>query len=531
MSPPNHVVRSFRVLTLLAYLASPAIASYAFYVGKDLTADGSVMIGGTGEEVSSHWLQIFPAADHPANATITVGITEDATLPGELIQIPQVNHTFRYLSMEYSDFEGFPAPLTNGGINEKGIAVRDVWAETRTELWDMTPTPQRGLQYSDLARVVLERASTAREGVEIMGQLIAEYGYASYGGNSHLVADKDEGWIMWQFAGGQGLWAAERLNSSCVRVLYPGYIEDFPVDYENSTNYMGSPNLVSFAVEQGWWNPNGTEPFNIFNVYGLQGNYTARNGGFKYMSQAALEEATLEMAPLTEEKLIERVRDYRISDDEAGYGQVVSLKEGIDPDLLRIWVAPTGSVTAPFNPWWLGVNSVPAEYGEHRYLTTGASSSFLKPDYQLQEASHFAGRIYKQALYYTCFKPTTYLPIVQGVLKGMEKVSRVDIDVYEKAASLLIKAGEREGAKQLLTSYSHARAREAIVTGRTLVDALDSYIKLTGQWRTPTGSQINDAGDGDETVNCLVGADPDQPAWKQPQSPLRRTSVKRRQEL
>lgn len=108
-------------------LVSPASASYAFYVGKELTADGSVMIGGTGEEVSSHWLQIFPAKDHAPNATITVGVTDDAVLPGELIQIPQVNHTYRYLSMEYSDYEGFPAPLTNGGLSERGIAVRDVW--------------------------------------------------------------------------------------------------------------------------------------------------------------------------------------------------------------------------------------------------------------------------------------------------------------------------------------------------------------------------------------------------------------------
>lgn len=62
-----------------------------------------------------------------------------------------------------------------------------------------------------------------------------------------------------------------------------------------------------------------------------------------------------------------------------------------------------------------------------------------------------------------------------------------------------------------------------MATGKTLVDALDSYAKLTGQWRSPVGSQINDAGEGAETVNCLVGLDPDQPVWKQPQSPMRRS--------
>src|SRR5687768_15441501 len=176
-------------LAALSLFSTTASASYAFYVGKNLTQDGSVMVGGTGEEVSSHWLQLFPGKDHAANATISVGVTEDAEPPGELIQIPQVNHTFRYLSMEYSDFEGFPAPLTNGGLNEKGVAVRDVWSSSRDDLFEMTPTPQRGVQYSDLARLVLERASTAREGVELIGRLIEEYSEATYGGNSHLIAD------------------------------------------------------------------------------------------------------------------------------------------------------------------------------------------------------------------------------------------------------------------------------------------------------------------------------------------------------
>lgn len=215
------------IVCSLVLLAQPTKSSYAFYIGKDLTEDGSVLVGGTGEEVSSHWLQVFPATVHAPNETILVGVTEDAVLPGELIQIPQVNRTFRYMSMEYSDFEGFPAPLTNGGLNDKGVAVRDVWCDSRTELVNMTPNPQRGLQYSDLARVVLQCASTAREGVELIGDLIEKYGYADYGGNSHLIADKDEGWVVIQFSGGQKLWAAERLGSSTVRVLYPGYIEDF----------------------------------------------------------------------------------------------------------------------------------------------------------------------------------------------------------------------------------------------------------------------------------------------------------------
>ncbi|OAA53210.1 dipeptidase domain containing protein [Cordyceps fumosorosea ARSEF 2679] len=509
--------RTIQPILSALYMAAPSVASYAFYVGKQLTADGAVLVGGTGEEVSSHWLQLFPALAHLPNATVTVGATPAAAIPGQRLAIPQVARTHRYLSMEYSDFEGFPAPLTNGGLNERGVAVRDVWAPNREELLAMTPVPQRGLHYADLARLVLERADSARHGVEIVGHLIRKYGYATYdAGNTHLIADSDEGWVVWEFAGGRGLCAAERLKEDEVRVLYPGYIEDFPVDFASSADHMGSENLVSFAVEQGWWEPSSGAPFNLFQVYGdaQDGNKTARDGGFKYMTPADLEAATVAMAPLTETKLMERVRDPRIADDEAGYGQVVRLHAdaaGAAPALLRMWNAPTGSLAAPFLPWWLGVESVPPELAAHRYLTAGASASFLNPDFQLQEASAFAGRLFKRVLYYMCSAPARFLPLVTEMLTAFEERSVRDVEWVEKAARALIAGGDEDAAGSLLTYYAHERADKAMHLGRTMVDALDAYVKLSGGWRSPKGSEINDPGEGAETVNCLVGADPDQP--------------------
>lgn len=505
----HRVPRSALIASLAMTPAAPAFASYAFYVGKNLTESGGVVIGGTGEEVSSHWLEIVPAETHGDGETVEVGVTEAASIPGRLIEIPEAAETYRYLSMFYSDYEGFPAPLTNGGINEQSVAVRDVWAPNRSELVETTPTPQEGLQYSDLARLVMERATTAREGVDLVGELIAEHGYATYGGNTHLIADPEEGWVVWEFAGGQGLWAAERLGPDDVRVLYPGYIEDVPSDYLDNPDFAGSENLFDFAVEQGWIEE-GAESLNVFEVYGSrEDGDEARTGGFKYVSQAELEDELAAMEPVSTDEMMAMVRDPRIADDEAGYGQVADLHPNTDPDLVRIWVAPTGSVTAPFNPWWLGVREVPLEYGQHRYLTRDAASSFLNPDFQQQEATEFAGRTFKRLMYLTCTRPDAYLPIVVEALDAFEAESMNDLAWVETAARGLVEAEDRESAQALLTHYATTRADGALDLGNVMVYAIESHLRLTDGLTPPEGDQINDQWQGGETVNCLADADPD----------------------
>lgn len=502
------MIRSiFGICTLLATIIAPAThASYGYYVGKNLTADGSVLLGGTGEEPSSHWLEIVPRRSHPADTTISVGATEDASLPARLIEIPQVRETHRYITMNYTSYAGFPAPITNGGLNEHQVAIRDIWSPSREELVAMTPDGQTGPNYSDLARIALERAETAQEAVELIGALIDEHGYTTYGGNSHLIADENEGWVVLQFAGGQGLWVAQRLGPDDVRVSYPGYIGNVPADYRESDDWMGSSNLISFAIAQGWYAPDSGRAFNIDEIYGLGG--IMRHPGTKYVSPRMLEEELRAMAPVTPKEMMAMVRDPRIADDHAGYGEVAHLRDNLaHPDLALLWVAPTGSVTAPFIPWWIGTRDVPAEYGQHRYLTEGSGPNFINPDFQLREATEFAGRLFKRLMYYTCAHPEELLDRVQGILSAFEDDIRRDLPDIERAAALAYTGGEPETARTLLTRESHARAAEALAIGRDLVAGISTEVRL--RHGIPAAPQTGDINDGGGAVSCLVGADPD----------------------
>ena len=141
--------------------------SYGIYIGKNLTSDGHAWLAGYGDEPSSHWLEIIPKTKNKKGKKIIVGVTEKSDMPGKLIKIPQISQTHKHIRVSYSYYLGVPAPITNGGLNEYGVAVRDIWSPSRKELIKMTPKNQKGLNYSDIAKIVLERAKSAREAITI----------------------------------------------------------------------------------------------------------------------------------------------------------------------------------------------------------------------------------------------------------------------------------------------------------------------------------------------------------------------------
>jgi len=473
-------------------LCAESQASYAIYVGKHLSKDGSVLIGGSGDEVSSHWLEVMSSTEYPPGATMTVGVTEDASLPGKYIEIPQVGRTFRYLTMNYSEYEGFPPPLTNGGLNEHNVAGRDVWSPSRPELVAMTPNPQTGPQYSDLSRIAMERARTAREAVEIIGALIDEYGFSTYGGNSHMFADENEGWVLLNFAGGQGLWIAERLGPDDIRMLYPGYIREIPLDFRDSDAYMGSDNFISFAVDKRWYDINSGQPFDVTKVYGVDEEPYLRS---------EMEDELRAAVPIDLRGMMNAVRDPRISGDATGYGQVAQLRDNGRAEMNLLWIAPTGSITAPFIPYRIGVQSIAPQFGKHRYLTKGEATRFVTHDWQIQEATEFAGRTFKRLMYYTCDHPGTFLPEVTDALTAFENRLIDEQQTVVATAGTLFAANEDELAKQYLTKYSWQRGAEGLRLGNALLASIEARTEVLFGLRRPEGDEVSAT--TYRRVNCL----------------------------
>lgn len=467
--------------------------SYAVYVGKNLTANGRSYLAGYGDEPSSHWLELVPRQQHPANATLTVGITPQAAMPGQLMAIPQVAETARHLRVSYSYYRGVPAPLTNGGLNEYGVAVRDVWSPSRPELVQMTPADQRGPNYSDLARIVIERARNAREGVEIIGDLIARYGYSTYGGNSHFIADADEGWVVLEFAGGQGLWAAQRVGADDIRVSRPGYIGTIPADFANDRNVLAAPHLVSFAVAQGWCAPDETGLFDVNKVYG-DGN--GRSAGVRLIEDELAHRAA--SAKITLEEMIWAVRHPQLTGDTAGYGQIVPLLPDTYPELRCLWHTQSGSVAAPFVPVFLGSTDLPPEFKQHRYLTFDESRRFvdgrkgadnLSQVPQTIEATRSAFRAVKRLLYWVLAHHEELLGEITAVFQAHEARLIAEYDEVVATAATLLHANQPELARRYLTYYSQTELLNGLRLVETLTDYVETRSRLQHGLRETTGSR------------------------------------------
>lgn len=155
--------------------------------------------------------------------------------------IPQVAHTYAYLDGTY------------GIMNEHGLMFGEC---TDGAFVSNGPEPGKRLFYSsELSRVALERTRTAREAIQLMGELIETYGY--YGtGETLPVADPQEAWVMEMAPspeGTGGLWVAQRIpdghfwvaaNQFRIRELIPG-----------NPNQMWGKTLIATLEKAGWRAP------------------------------------------------------------------------------------------------------------------------------------------------------------------------------------------------------------------------------------------------------------------------------------
>jgi dipeptidase len=124
------------------------------------------------------------------------------------------------------------------------------------------------MDYGSLIYVALQRAKTAREAIEVMTDLVAEFGYYS-SGESFSIADPEEVWILEMIGKGQGekgaVWVARRIPNGYISGhANQSRITTFPLN--DSKNCMYSKDVISFAREKGWFS-GANKDFSFSDVY------------------------------------------------------------------------------------------------------------------------------------------------------------------------------------------------------------------------------------------------------------------------
>lgn len=233
------------LIAAAAAIAAPAHSCTNFIVTKGASADGSVMITYTCDGEFHPHLSYEPAADHGPDEFIELK-DWSGTVRGTIKQVP---HTFATVDL----------------MNEHQLVIGETTFTGREELIN----PSGMLHYWWLMRLAIQRARTAREAVEIMAALVDEYGYASEG-ESISIGDPNEAWLMEIIGpgpGGKGAqWVALRVPDGYVCAhANKSRIGEFPLN--DKKNCLYSPNVVSFAIEKGYYDPASGKPFSFCEAY------------------------------------------------------------------------------------------------------------------------------------------------------------------------------------------------------------------------------------------------------------------------
>ena len=452
-------------------------------VGKQATVDGSVLMS-----YSNDW--------DGKGASHVIFVPRVQHKPGEVsklsngTEIPEADVSYSYIGNElfWTDHATF-----ENGINEHQVAIcfgTAVQVSPKAEevdplLGEKAKNPGILIPW----RLVLERARTAREGVDLVERLFNQYGLAEDG--SFAIADPNEIWVF-QIGGGHH-WAAMRVPDN-------GY-----VIYDNTfrmgeivcgaPDFRCSPGLVEFSAKNKLYDP-ASGPFSFKKAWGRVYTKTPPADRRIWRVQSLLSpgaslppetpyfEFPLFLEPgqkISKETLMSIMRDHYegspldLTDHyKAGnphltaertlcvtrtqYSVVTQLRSWLPAEIGGVfWLALANPDISAYIPWYQGINETPPPF----------RSGMGRSD---QESAYWAFKrigVLVNAFY------GQLIGQVQDTWKSFENNARAQQESVEKTALELFRE-DVSLARSFLTGHSNALALSAYQTAQTLLQDLET---------------------------------------------------------
>ena len=219
-----------------------AFACMGVYVGKEVSENGSSYIGRS-EDIGAGHTKIFTV--HPAEDHEPGKIFKDAYG----FSMPYPEHTYQYtLAKDSSKFGEGEEPFAEVGINENDVTMTaTVSTAYNSAAKAADPLVDTGICEISMGSILLGQAESARHGVELLGEIIDQYGAGEC--NSIMLSDPNEAWFMEIVSGHQ--YAAIKLPDDKVSAI-PNMMLLGTIDVTDTENVIVSEGLVSLAEENGF---------------------------------------------------------------------------------------------------------------------------------------------------------------------------------------------------------------------------------------------------------------------------------------
>jgi dipeptidase len=249
----------------LANIPGQSTACTSIMVGNRASADGSVMTSHTcdSHRTSSAIFAVAGKEYKPGSQLLLTKRRDDDSGPMPRYgrqptgKIPQAAKTLGYLAPAYA------------AMNQRQLAIGESTFGGREEL-----RSDKGLiDCETLTRLMLERAATARQAIQIGGKLLEEYGWCDEG-EALTVADPREVWLMEIVGPGPdavgAVWAARRVPDDHVSVV-ANAARIGEIELTRPDEFMASGNVFKLAEDRGYWDPESGRPFRFYEAYDPNG--------------------------------------------------------------------------------------------------------------------------------------------------------------------------------------------------------------------------------------------------------------------
>ena len=222
-------------------------------VGKGLTIDGAIIHAHNEDmgfaAVGRLWH--VDAATHKTGETLAV----------PYVTIPQPKQTYGYWASGNAEAtsgldisrktKAYDSVLV--GMNQWGVTMSCNWMHSKEK-----EQPEQGIRRYAIRQLILERAKTAREAVQIIGDFIEQNGQADWGGLDYNLADTNEAWIVETTT---NHWVARKIKDDEIWVVANRFTIGSDFD-------LSSKGLIDNAIKQGWYKPEKDGDFNFRLTYG-----------------------------------------------------------------------------------------------------------------------------------------------------------------------------------------------------------------------------------------------------------------------